>query len=159
VGENLICCPGECNCCLSVLSSNTNIFMTERNEEKYTQDLTYTLLKSTLRYVWYRDSSGNLIVLEDKTIEHLISEDLYVRYKGIADISSVKAGIEEPINRTLRNMTYPVYEYSLRAQYRNVNLTIGSGVLPVNRMSFTTYIDMPHTGEKVKITMYVWRVR
>lgn len=142
-----------------IASSNTNVFFTERNEKRFAEDLTYTLLKSTLRYVWYYDNSGNLIVLEDKTIEHLISEDLYLRTKGVADISSVKIGIEEKINDTIRNLTYPVYEYSFKAEYHGAKITIGSGVLPDDRMSFTTYIDMPHNGDKAKITMYVWRVR
>ncbi len=142
-----------------IASSNTNVFFTERNEKRFAEDLTYSMLKSTIRYVWYYDSSGNLIILEDKTIEHLISEDLYLRSVGGADIATLKMGLEEKINVTLRNMTYPIYEYSLHASYHGVHFVIGSGVLPDNRISFTTYIDMPQNNDKAMITMYVWRVR
>ena len=140
-------------------STNTNIFFTERNEKRFAEDLTYTLLKSTVRYVWYYDKDHNLIVLEDKTVEHLISEDLYLRARGIADIDSVKRGIEMKINRTLRNLTYPIYEYSLHASYGSVKLVIGSGDLPATKMSYTTYIDMPDNNGKAKLTLFVWRVR
>ncbi len=140
-------------------SSSTNVFFLERNENRYAQDLTYSLLKSTVRYVTYEDTSGDHIVLEDKTIEHLISEDLYLREKGNVDLGSLRAGLEEKINATLRNMTWPTYMYSLHASYKGVKFVIGASVLPDNRMSYTTYIDMPTNQDKAMLTLYVWRVR
>ena len=142
-----------------IAATNTNVFMLERNEKRYTEDLTYSLLKSTIRYVWYNDGSGNKIVLEDKTVEHLISEDLYLRSGGNVDLATLRAGVEEKINATLRNMTFPNYKYSLHARYMGAKLVIGSGVLPDNRMSYTTYIDMPNNKDKAILTLYVWRVR
>ncbi len=142
-----------------IASSSTNVFFLERNENRYAQDLTYSLLKSTVRYVSYDDSSGNHIVLEDKTIEHLISEDLYLRDSGDVNLGSLHTGLEEKINATLKNMTQPDYMYSLHANYHGAHFVIGSGVLPDNRMSYTTYIDMPTNNDKAMLTLYVWRVR
>jgi len=144
---------------LVISSSNTNVFMLEKNENRYAEDLTYSFLKSTVRYVQYTDSSGNQIILEDKSVEQLISEDLYLRVTGGAEISTVKAGIEDKMNETLKSLTHPEYEYSFHASYHGASFVIGSGTLPDNKMSYTTYIDMPQNGDKVTITMYVWRVR
>ncbi len=142
-----------------ISATNTNTFFLERNEKRFAEDLTYSLLKSTIRYVTYEDSSGNHIVLEDKTVEHLISEDLYLREKGNVNIATLKSGLEDKIDSILKNLTYPNYDYSLRAEYKNSKFLIGSDTLPTTRMSYTTYIDMPDNKDKAKLTLYVWRVR
>ena len=142
-----------------IASSNTSVFMLEKNEQQYSEDLTYSLLKSTVRYVWYNTTSGQHIVLEDKTIEHLISEDLYIREHGDVNLNSLKIGLENKINGTLYQMATPYYLYSLHASYKNINIVIGSHTLPINKMSYTTYIDMPTNNNKAVLTLYVWRVR
>ncbi len=141
-----------------IATSNTSQFMLEKNENFFTQDLTYAVLKATVREVTYTTTSGQTIYLEDKTVEHLISEDLYLREHGDVVLSSLKYGLEDKINALLHNLTYPVYDYSLHASYHHVSFTIGAKELPTTRMSYTTYIDMPTTDGKAKITMYVWRV-
>ncbi len=142
-----------------IYSTNTNVFMLEKNENNYAQDTMYSLLKATIQKVEYRDAEGNLIVLEDKSVEQLISEDLYLRATHGADISTVRSGIESKINDILHGMTIPYYKYSLHAQYNGVSFVIGQGTLPVNRMSYTTYIDMPQNNGRAIVTLYVWRVR
>ncbi|NPA74728.1 MAG: hypothetical protein GXO25_01430 [Euryarchaeota archaeon] len=141
-----------------IVSSNTSVFMLEKNEVRYTQDLTYAVLKSTVRYVWYDTTSGQKIILEDKTVEHLISEDLYLREHGDVWIPSLRTGLESKIDTILYNLTTPIYRYSLHASYHNVSFYIGAKYLPANRMSYTTYIDMPTNNDKATITLYVWRV-
>ncbi len=141
-----------------IASSNTSVFMLEKNENYYTQDLTYAFLKSTVRIVSYTTTSGQTITLEDKTVEHLISEDLYLREHGDVNLASLKSGLEDKLSGILYNMTYPIYQYSLHASYHGVSFVIGAKELPTSRMSYTTYIDMPTTDGKAKITLYVWRV-
>jgi len=141
-----------------LFAPSTNTFMLEKNENRYAHDLTYALLKSTIQRVTYRDSMGNQIVLKDKTIEHLISEDLYLRSMGKVNIGTLRAGLEEKINRTLRDMASPNYEYFMVAKYHGVEMHLGIPDLPATKMSYTTHIDMPTNNEKAVLTMYVWRV-
>ncbi len=144
----------------TIASSNTTQFMYERGEKRYVEDLTYSLLRSTVREVHYY-FGNNLIILEDKTVEQLISEDLYLRYlnETSLDISSLKSGVEDKINATLYQMTSPIYHYSLFAQYKNVNFTIGWKKLPDTRYSYDEKIDMPNTVDKGLIILYIWEVK
>ena len=143
----------------TIASSNTTQFMYERTEKRYVEDLTYSLLRSTVRNVSYY-WNGHLIILEDKTVEQLISEDLYLRVmNNSVDIPSLKHGVEEKINTTLYEMTSPLYHYSLFAHYKDVNFTIGWKKLPDTRYSYNTKIDIPNTVDKGLIILYIWEVK
>ncbi len=143
----------------TIASSNTTQFMYERGEKRYVEDLTYSLLRSTVKNVSYY-WNGHLIIVEDKTVEQLISEDLYLRdlNQGV-DIPSIKHGVEDKINATLYGMTSPIYHYSLYAHYKNVNFTIGWKKLPDTRYSYAKKIDMPNMVDKAFLVLYIWEVK
>jgi len=144
---------------LGIALQNPAEFKYDEMNKRYAEYLTYSLLRSTVQMVWYNTSSGT-IILEDKSVAELIAEDLYIREHNSSsvDIKSLEVGMEEPINRTLKNLTYPKYRYSLYAEYKNTTIIIGFRELPQIRYGYTAYLSMPTSGEEFIVTIYIWEV-
>ncbi len=75
-----------------------------------------TVLRCTVNATSYR-VDGETVVLEDKTVEELLLEDLWLRRAGAVEVESLETGIESRIDAILSNLTGMEYDYSLCAAF------------------------------------------
>ena len=136
----------------------------------YAKATLQALLQCTVNTAYYNDTHGNTIRLEDKSIQELITEDLYLRYfyTSEVDTNSFGPGMERSIALTLRNLTIPEYKYHLWAavvnetcipiedENANIHLGYDTETWSSDLYSDTVYTTIPQNAQKVMIALYVW---
>ncbi|MEM4161149.1 MAG: hypothetical protein QW531_04125 [Thermoplasmata archaeon] len=115
------------------------------------------ILRVTIDKATY-SASGATILLEDQSVLELLFEDLYLRDKGVADVSSIVQGIETKINTTVRTVVSPEYHYNLTASYKNINIWLSDyGASNQLKYTATEYFKMPYEPTNVmKVTLVIW---
>ncbi len=144
-------------------SNETNV-----NESAYLSEYAdatlYSILKSTINYTYYYDSTGTVLKQINRTnkmVSELLLEDISVRYSDNTPDESLTEVFEKSIKDIVDAATYPEYRYSLVAQYQDVSLEIKGksvGALPAERhASYMELAGIEPIEGKVAITLYVWR--
>ncbi len=138
-----------------------------------TKSTLQSLLLATIDEAHYNTSDGETIELLDKSIHELTVEDIYLRNHKAQDIEvdSLWGGIEKKINRTLFNVTETWYKYHLFAALLNKDnntpvlqddLMFSMGYdhsrWSGDKYSYTTYLGIASTGERIMITLYLWPI-
>ena len=147
--------------------SNVQDVVDRQYLSQFTIDTRATLLSCTINSSSYT-TEGALIVLEDKTVEELLVEDLYLRTYGQVDEQSLVNGIEAPIRAILINLTGPEYHFRLIATFPAAGTQSGSSAsaqivisdldtIADERWAATGVVMMPDQHGAAEITLMLWQ--
>ncbi len=118
-----------------------------------------TYIHSTLNHTSY-EHDDETIHLEDKTIGELAVEDLYLRENTEVENESLERGIEEPLNRTLQNITLPQYHYNFTARSSSgVSFSFSSHpMMGDNVVSISQDLHTPDKNKTYTANLKIWVV-
>lgn len=124
----------------------------------YCKSTLESLLRSTINHTTYKDpNSGDKIHLDDKSVEELVVEDLYLRSHTGVDKATLQKGIEEKINATLQNLTAPHYHYNFTAWTNNASFTLRSHPREDQQViSATQKLNTPNKDQLYTAGLKVW---
>jgi len=144
-------------------SNQTNVNQNSYLAE-YADSTLFALLKSTVNYTYYYDSSGPVLKQINRTnkmVSELLLEDIAVRYSDSTPDESLVNVFEKSIKDIADNATYPEYRYTLVAQYEDIRVEIRGksvGALPMERhASFMELAGLEPINGKVVVYLYIWR--
>jgi hypothetical protein len=126
---------------------------------EYVETTHTTFLQSTVNESWYLDTTNNLKILEDKSVQELVCEILFLKNNGSGiDKKSIEKGMESKINAILKNLTQPYFQYRYTAVFEDVNITLQStSIFPEERYAATIYLTMPYQAGTAISTLYIWK--
>ncbi len=124
----------------------------------YCKSTLETLLRSTINHTTYEDpNTGDTIHLDDKSIEELVVEDLYLRSHTNVDKATLRKGIEKRINATLQNLTAPHYHYNFTAWTNNASFHLRSHPIESREViSATQKLNTPNKDQLYTARLKVW---
>ncbi len=116
-----------------------------------------TFLHSTLNHTSY-EYNDEIIHLDDKSVAELVVEDLYLRENTDVENESLRRGIEEPLDRTLNNLTVPTYHYNFTARSSSGSSFSFSShpMTEDNIISISQELHTPDKNETYTANLRIW---